>query len=216
LWQKVARVIKTRKLIFVWVQLPLSFMEKIFTQNYYQTYPFLIRTRRNIALKKMYLTPLVFNYIFWRAFEALHVFRDKKYNNTLKVMNYYYLDLNIYFFFRNILIKKHGSLTNNLTLSYTYWPIVNSINNLQLLRTKQWVKSQETKGSRVLTEIKLVPFRLQKLTFNKLTFLILFFLLQPYSIFSTSLNITYSFLLISRHSNLFPFYSCFYFKVHNY
>lgn len=158
---KVERVSKTRKLIFVWVQLPLPFMEKIFTQNYYQTYPFLIRTRRNISLRKMCLTPLVFNYILCRAFEALHVFRDKKYNNTLKIMNYYYLDLNIYFFFKNILVKKHGSFINNLTLSYIYWPIVNSVNNLQLLQTKQWIKSREIKGLSVLTEIKLVPDQTQ-------------------------------------------------------
>ena len=165
----------------------------------------------------MYLSPLVFSYLYKKLLQTFN--KLSNIYNSSKILNLlygYYLNINVWFFFKNILLKSQGSLTNSLINSYSHWTVNDTLEHVKFQGIPTWTRTYEVRLYRILTEVKVVPFNLQKVTFDKLTFLILLLLLQIYPTFLNRINITYAFLLVSRYNYFFPFYSCFYFKIYNY
>ncbi len=164
----------------------------------------------------MYQTPLVFTYLIYKLYSTNTFFTKILNCSYINLISYYYLDLNIWHFFKNILFKDQGVLINSISSSFSFHAVSDSINNLGPSTNESWTRLKVSNKTRYLKEIKVLPFALKKQTFNKITFLILFLLLQPFSSFRNGVNTTFSFLLISNNINLITFYSCFYFKVYNF
>ena len=114
------------------------------------------------------------------------------------------------------MFNNQGTLVNNFTKSVQYNSLRNNILNFRMYKVPKWNQLKSKQVTHYTKEIKILPFSIQKVTFNKLTFLIIFLLLQPIDAFNKHINITYAFLFLNKSSYLFPFFSSFYFKVYNY
>ena len=198
------------------VQVLLLFMENILHQNFFNIYPFLVKTRRNIALKKMYQNPIVFNYMCTRFLNTENFLQTLKYITPFKLLKFYYIDLNVWYFFKHIFFKNQGIYVNNSNLSYTYWTLQSNITQLTLKNSQSWPHLNKFNNVALLKNTRIVSFSLSKISFNKVTFLILFLLLEPFTNFLKTINITYSFLFVPSKINFFIFYSYFYFRVYNF
>ena len=185
-------------------------------QNFNVVYPFNIKTRRSASLCKMYQSPLYFNYLFKKVLNSTSFFNVHTLSTLGLSLSYYYLDSNIWYFYRNAILKNNGSLTNNLSLSLTSKILYDNILRLSQSEILPWTRLKTSRKKYYLSEVRLVPFALKKNVFNIMVFLILFVLTQPTASFMHRTNVTYSFLFISNNINLFTFYNCFYFKVYNF
>jgi hypothetical protein len=164
----------------------------------------------------MYQSPLYFNYLFKKLLNPTLLFSICQQQKFSISLSYYYLDSNVWHFYKNLTLKNNGSLTNNLSLSLTSKTLFDSISNLSQPKTLWWTRLKTRSKLYYLKEIRLLPFALKKNVFNSIVFLILFTLVQPITCFLQRTNMTYSFLFISNNINLFTFYSYFYFKVYNF
>lgn len=164
----------------------------------------------------MYQTPIIFNYMNLVLINSFEVFNILNTTSYVYFLRHYYLDLNIWYFFKNIYLQSQGYYVNNLSLSYSRWTINSSVHNLEPIISKFWPRINLKRRVNFLWGIRAVAFPLKRVTFNKLTFLILFILLRFFNSFSPNVNTTYSFLLLTTNVNFLTFYSSFYFKVHNF
>ena len=185
-------------------------------QNFNAVYPFNIKTRRWTSARKMYQSPLYFNYLFKKLLNSTLFFNTYSQLVVSIYLVYYYLDSNVWHFYRNLAFKNNGSLTNNLSLSLTSKALLDNISNLTHLKVSSWTRLKIHSKLYYLKEVRLLPFALKKNAFNRIVFLILFLLAQPMASFLNHTNMTYSFLFISNNVNLFTFYSYFYFRVYNF
>ena len=185
-------------------------------QNFNNAYPFNIKTRRWTSVRKMYQSPLYFNYLFKKLLNSTLFFNTYSQSVASMSLVYYYLDSNVWYFYKNLAFKNNGSLTNNLSLSLTNKALLDNILNLTHLKASPWTRLKTYNKLYYLKEVRLLPFALKKNAFNRLVFLILFLLTQPVASFPNHTNMTYSFLFISNNVNLFTFYSYFYFRVYNF
>jgi hypothetical protein len=196
---------------------PYAFiLETNLYQNFNTAYPFFIKTRRSTSLRKMYQSPFHFNYLFKKLLNSTFLFSVYLQSTTNLFLSYYYLDSNVWHFYRNLTFKNSGSLTNNISLSLVSKTLFDNILSLSQPKISSWTRLKTQSKLYYLKEVRLLPFALKKNTFNSVVFLILFVLAQPLTSFLQRTNLTYSFLFISNNINLFTFYSYFYFKVYNF
>ena len=99
-------------------------------QNFNTTYPFNIKTRRWTSVRKMYQSPLYFNYLFKKLLNSTLFFNTYSQSVASMSLVYYYLDSNVWYFYKNLAFKNNGSLTNNLSLSLTNKALLDNILNL--------------------------------------------------------------------------------------
>lgn len=192
------------------------FLEITLYQNFNSVYPFNIKTRRLLTLHKMYQSPIYFMFLFKKLLNAAFFFNSYALWVTKTPLSHYYVDLNVWYFYRNLVFSNQGALVNNLSLSITTKTLTTTILNLSQIKASPWTRLMSNSKKCYLNEIRVLPFALKKNVFNNITFLILFILTQPLTSFAWRLNTTYSFVLVSNNINLFIFYSYFYFKIYNF
>lgn len=185
-------------------------------QNYSSVYHFNVKTRRYNALLKLLQAPLVFVNLVFKLLNyttLTHNLSLTKYENLIK---FYYLDLNTWSFYRNLLINNKGALLNNLDLSYLHLNVSNHIIYLDVKTPKVWNCNKITSSYLYTTPVTIIPFNFKKQTFNKITIVILLTLLKLYTPFIRVTNFTQAFVFIPLHLNFFTFYSAFYMRVYNF
>ena len=164
----------------------------------------------------MYQSPLISTFLHKKLLTIISFFHNSFKYSILTFLQNFYLNLNIWYFYKNFLFNNQGILISNFTKSVQYNSLSNNILNLKTFKILKWERLKTKQTHYYIKEIKILPFSIQKVTFNKLTFLIIFLLLQPLYTFNKYINISYSFLFLTKNSYLFPFFSAFYFKVYNY
>ena len=194
----------------------LLLIENTLYQNFSSVYPFLIKTRRSTSLKKMYQSPVIFNNMCVTLIDSLEFLNSLKHISIIQLLRHFYLDLNIWYFFKYLCFSNQGHYLSNLNLSYTYWTLKSNTSQLNLRTVNTWPRLTLLKNTNFLLNTRLVALNLKRLKFNKITFLVLFILLQPFINVTKNINITYAFILIQRNFNFLIFYSSFYFKIHNF
>ena len=158
---------------------------------------------------------LVVSLLFWKVFTSFCYTTDySAYSKDFVRKSY--LDLNIWYFFKNLYFINKGNLSNNFNISIIYWTLHNGYHSLLRVENSYDLYVHSKFIVNYVKEIKIIRSTLNKKILNRATFLIVFILLRPFSTFLNSINISYSFLFLCRISNFFIFYNAFYFKVFNY
>lgn len=159
--------------------------------------------------------PLILNLLRWKLlslFPYIRDFRVSSKNHLRKI----YLDLNIWWFFKNLYFTNRGNLSSNFNISVIYWTLDNGYHNLPKIQGLNTTYLKPKPITNYIKEIRILLTSLNKKTFNRVTLLIIFLLLKPFSTFLNHINISYSFLSLCKSSNLLIFYNAFYFRVFNY
>lgn len=164
---------------------------------------------------KFYKLPLVLNLLYYKLLSLFpHI---KGYTVSSKnILRSIYLDLNLWYFFKNLYFVNRGNLSSNFNISVVYWTLNNSYHNLPKVSYYSTTYFRPKPIANYIKEIRILLTSLNKKTFNRITLLIVLLLLKPFSTFLNYINISYSFLLLCKGSNFFIFYNAFYFKVFNY
>ena len=151
----------------------------------------------------MYQTPIMFSYINLILINCIEFLNIVNRTSYIYALRHYYLDLNVWYFFKNIYFRNQGHYINNLNLSYLNWTINSSVQQLRPNINKHWPRIRLKKHMNFLWGIRVVTFSLKRITFNKLTFLILFLLLRFFNSFNYNINTSYSFILLTTSINFF-------------
>lgn len=178
-------------------------------------YPIIVKTRRYRSLLKLYLTPLLIT----QFFKVLTCYKNYVlYASSLghiMLLSKYFLDANLWYFLNNTIFKNSGLISNNIEKSYAF----NTLSTYHRFFRDTISSSVEYPHSTILTyvrHIKIIPFSVNKNIFKKNIIYILYVFIKSSFSFINNLNISYSFMFLSRDFNLYIFYCYYYFKVHNY
>lgn len=161
---------------------------------------------------------LVFNSWFLTSLNPSYV--CSLYSNTttpLFTLNNVFLNNNLWNFFQNIVFTNQGLLTNNVTNSYTSYCLRKNYRY-----GKPWFPSKNAlliKNHLSLVYFKnilILNFSFLKKYFKRSILIIFFFTMLPNIGFLNIFKITHSFVILQKLLYLTPFYSTFYFKVHNF
>ena len=179
-------------------------------------YPFNIKTRRHISLVKLLQAPFVFLSLTSSLFNCNSNYLSVTiftYNSLVKSK---YLDLNVWFSYKNILKTSNGSLTNNINLSYTYWTFYNHLLSVGHYPLTHWSHVGRFYRISPTFVVRTIAFNLVKYTFNKVTLLILFLLLSIYPCILRTIRFTFAFIFLPLSINFSSFYNAFYIRVSNF
>lgn len=191
-------------------------MELLVKQNFVMVYPFNMKTRRYISLIKLLQAPFIYLSLTYSIFNCNSNYLNTTiftYNRWIKS---HYLDLNTWFYYKNILKVANGSLTNNVSLSYAYWTFYNCLLSLNYNLLPQWSHVSRFYKVPPTFVVRTISFDLVKPTFNKVTLVILLSLLNIYPCVLNTVRFSYAFIFLPLISNFLSFYNAFYIRVSNF
>ena len=121
----------------------------------------------------------------------------------------------IFSFYKTLIFKSKGLVTNNITNSYNYLTIKKSaelfnISNLQKITT------HNNEINNYVKPIKVLNFFIKKYKFNKMVFIVLMYIIQFNIYYYNCTNFSYSFIYTPNIINFYNFYNYYYFKIYNY
>ena len=191
-------------------------MELLVKQNFVTVYPSNMKTRRYISLIKLLHAPFISLSLTYDIFNC-----NSNYLNTTiltynRLIKSRYLDLNVWFSYKNILKVTNGSLTNNISLSYAYWTFHNCLVSLKYNSLPQWSHVGRFYKVPPTFVVRTISFDLVKCTFNKVTLVVLLSLLNIYPCFLNTVRFSYAFIFLPLISNFLSFYNAFYIRVSNF
>jgi hypothetical protein len=191
-------------------------MELLVKQNFVTVYPSNMKTRRYISLIKLLQAPFISLSLTYDIFNC-----NSNYLNTTiltynRLIKSRYLDLNVWFSYKNILKVTNGSLTNNISLSYAYWTFHNCLVSLKYNSLPQWSHVGRFYKVPPTFVVRTISFDLVKCTFNKVTLVVLLSLLNIYPCFLNTVRFSYAFIFLPLISNFLSFYNAFYIRVSNF
>ena len=191
-------------------------MELLVKQNFVTVYPSNMKTRRYISLIKLLHAPFISLSLTYDIFNC-----NSNYLNTTiltynRLIKSRYLDLNVWFSYKNILKVTNGSLTNNISLSYAYWTFHNCLVSLKYNSLPQWSHVGRFYKVPPTFVVRTISFDLVKCTFNKVTLVVLLSLLNIYPCFLNTVRFSYAFIFLPLIIDFLSFYNAFYIRVSNF
>ena len=191
-------------------------MEFILHQNFYNVYPSRIKTRRYILFSKMINAPITLISLKTELLKAFKNYQSMNPNTRILLLNSRYSGNNIWTLLKTLHSRKHGSLLNNILVSYIYWTLNYFITNLASFKLPSFWNSRSSQLCLYTKEIRLIKYNFKRQTFNKVTLMIFFALLKLRSNYKFSIFITHSYIIVPLYLNLLSFYNVFYMRVHNF
>ena len=198
----------------------------ILVQNMSLQLPLLVKTRRyyslvklkNVALFSLWLT----NILFRSNFYSYYIFRTNpifyyifNFNSSFYLS---FLEKNLWFFFKKLIFKNQGLLTNTLTNSYFYWLSKNFYYILFSIKRgdSKLLFNFYHSNKEYLTPIRTLNISFNKNFLNKKIISFFFLLYLDNLSFKNIFNMSYSFFLLPLNFTWFYFFNIFFFKIHNY
>lgn len=138
------------------------------------------------------------------------------YVRWVKVLSKYYLNLNLWSFYKEIVSWPSGILSTNLNPSYTFWTILNTLTHLAPLKSLHWRHTSHKRSFQEIQAVRLVSIAIQDYPLHKLFWLVV---LLSHRLFNSSIaliNITYAHIFFLLNFNFFTFLNSFYFRIYNY
>lgn len=188
----------------------------ILYQNYSNNYPFFLRIRRYKSLLKLLISPTQFGFLISSLINLLVKHRYYFHVRWIKVLSRYYLDLNLWSFYKEIISWPSGILSTNLNPSYTFWIILNTLNHLKPFKSLQWEHTSHRRSFQEIQAVRLVSIAIQDYPLHKLFWLVVLFSHRLFTSGTALVNITYAYILFLLNFNFFTFLNNFYFRIYNY
>lgn len=192
-----------------------TIIEIILIQNSYALNLFVVKTRRYRSFLKLKFIPLLVGLTFNKLLTTLVKYTTTANLIFLNELQKYYLETNLWFFYKYSLYNNSGLIPNNIHKSYNFWMIKNNYNLLFLSAVVQPPKIIQ--DLRHYTKhIRLIHFAIPRYLLRRSFIFILNILLKFNMPYINNIYNTYNFLIISHLYDFFLFYNFYYFKIHNY
>lgn len=184
-------------------------IEIIHIQNFSNLSILLSKSRRVKALVKLLSLPTFLTNLFSYTY-----FKVNSYVVNSAVKPFYLINY-LFNFYKKLIIRDKGLITNNITKSYNYTVIFFTQKYLNNKNIKLTSKSNKCFSNYILP-IKVINFSLKNHKLKKLYIYILLFLLSYNLTYLNCLNIFCSYLYKPYNLNFFIFYNNYYLKIYNY
>jgi hypothetical protein len=191
------------------------FIETILIQNSCIWSLFVIRTRRYRLLLKLKFTPFLVGLTYSKL--LLTLVKTATANNLFFLDNLqrYYLESNLWFFYKHNLYNSSGLVLNNTHKSYNYWIVRSKYNLLFLDKITQFYKVIKPLHH-YTKHVRVIHFAVTKYVLKRSFIFTLRLLLKLHTPYLNKDCLTYNFLIISNLHDFLLFYNFYYFKIHNY
>lgn len=191
-------------------------MELIIVQTIAVNNTFPVKTRRYKSHINLRKTNLINSLIYNALLSTLTLFNKNSKLKSLSLQIYYYFKNKLWYLLNAPSLGARGIITDNNSLSFTYWHLYKRICFLTPVLNTPRLYSTNTDLRLYLTNFVVWPFFLKKAVLNKLVLFVLPFTFTFLQTFSNYMPVSHAYIFINFNFNFFIFRNLYYFKIHNY
>lgn len=179
-------------------------------------YIFYLKTRRHRNLILLFQSPVYFTFLLLKLIHDAFPLSQYQTFNYIQELSEYYLNLNLWFYYKHLYNRQNGILSNNLTHSCNFWTIYNPLKHLRVTKATKWLHVSKSRPILYFTPVRILSISVQTKSLYKLVWIVLLILIKLYTPNLDYINISYAYTYFFTNFHFFCFLNAFYFRLYTY